>query len=99
MNRNLGAFLRQALAHADVERNAFPAPVVDHDLHTNVTLGHGTWIDAVFTAVTDHLFAIHRACGVLRADHALGDIIRAIKMTKRLEHFYLFITHSVGRQV
>ena len=58
LDGDLGERAWQALAGADVEGNACPAPVVDFELEGGIGLGAGLGVDAVFLAVAEDVLAI-----------------------------------------
>jgi hypothetical protein len=66
LDADLGSAL-EALAGADVEGNAGPAPVVDFELDGGVGLGAGFGIDAILLAVAGDILA-RFAGAVLAAD-------------------------------
>ena len=63
-DRDLGDLARQALARAQVERHARPAPVVDLEAQRRVRLGVGVGRDALLLEVARHVLAADgaRAC-------------------------------------
>ena len=72
LDGDLGDALGEALAGADVEGNAGPAPVFDLEAEGGVGLGLGAWMDAVFLAVADDGLAVDGAGAVLAADGVGG---------------------------
>ncbi len=72
LDGDLGDALGEALAGADVEGNAGPAPVLDLEPEGGVGLGLRAWMDAVFLAVADDGLAVDGAGAVLAADGVGG---------------------------
>ena len=68
LDGDLGDALGEALAGADVEGNAGPAPVVDLEAEGGVGLGLGAWVDTIFLAIADDGLAVDGAGAVLAAD-------------------------------
>src|SRR5207249_4494351 len=77
---DLGAALPERLARAEVDRHAFPAPVVDVEAGGGVGFGFGFRVDVLLLAVAglDDLAAFAELWAVLAADyvalHFLGRV-------------------------
>ena len=68
LDAELGRALGEALACADVERHARPAPAVDEQAQGGEGLGERTRGHVLLVAVTAHLLAQNPALRVLAAD-------------------------------
>ena len=99
MDGDLGGFFRQALAHADVERNAAPAPCINKQAHGDVGFGFRGGGNAVFLAVSGNGVSIHMAGCVLGADHVRGNLFRRVPLPQRADDFHLLIADAVGGKV
>ena len=68
LDADLGGALAHALAGAEVEGHAGPAPVFDFEAEGGEGLGAGLGIDALFLAIADDVLAVDDAGAVLAAD-------------------------------
>src|SRR5437773_11725414 len=91
LDRDLGRLFRQSLSGAQVERNTFPAPVVDPELQSDVGLGPGVGRDARLLAVARRGHAFDEAAGVLPS-HGVHRMIVAHDLSKLAHHFDLLVT-------
>jgi len=94
-HRDLGDLARQALAGAQVERHACPAPVVDLEAQRGVGLGMRVRRHALLLEIADDGLAAAVAGGVLGANAHLGQLV-GCRRADRVEHLDLLVAHRVG---
>ena len=99
VDADFGGLFGELFADAEVEGDAFPAPVVDVDADGGVGLGHGVRGDAVFFAVAWDGFAAGGAGGVLSADDIAGDVGGVFEGAEGFEDLDFFVADSVGGEV
>ena len=95
IDHDLGHALGQALAGAQEERHAGPAPVVDLGLDGDVGFGAAVGRDARLVQVAGHRLAVHGAGPVLAA-HGLFLDVGGVDRPQRAQHLELFVAHGVG---
>ncbi|MNM47696.1 hypothetical protein D3C81_586680 [compost metagenome] len=95
---DLRQFLRHALAGAQVERHAGPAPVADVGTQGDKGFGVALGVGIGFFQVPRYRFAFAVAGDVLAAHHLSGQAFRADRR-QGLEHFDLLVADAVGGQV
>src|SRR5512140_1531997 len=88
----------QALAGADVERHAGPAPVGDLGAHGHECLRRAARADTRFFAVARHRLAGDRAAGVLPANHVLAQCFPRPGL-ERAQDLELLVANGVGVRV
>jgi hypothetical protein len=76
LDGDLGRSLGQALPCPDVERDAGPAPVVDHELGGDERLGLGLGVDVWFLAIARALASRRPSPGRTGRDDVVRDILR-----------------------
>src|ERR1700676_1237383 len=95
LHDDFGGALREALAGAEVEGNARPAPVVDQKFQGNEGLGVGLRIDVGFFAVARELFAVHFTRAVLAANRVGEDFFGAERLDG-VKDFGLLVAAFIG---
>jgi len=95
LNNNVGVACREALARAEVEGNASPAPIVDLQLHGNKSFRARLGADTLFLFVAGNGLAVDGAGRVLAANDGLRDHPE-IERADGLQHFELFVAQSGG---
>ena len=91
LDADLGGLLLEALARAQIDRHAGPAPVFDLQTESGVSLSAGVGIDPLLLAITDHALAVDHARAILAA-HGVEDRDGG----HRLPDFELFLAHALG---
>src|SRR5579872_4512122 len=95
LNGNFGVSLRQALARAEIEGNARPAPIVDIELEGNKSFGARLGVDSRLGPVARHSFVGDYAVPVLSA-YALLQHIFGVQRLQRMQDLGLFISYGIG---
>ena len=95
LNHDFGGALGEALAGAEIERNAGPAPVVDLELEGDEGVGVGLGIDVGFLAIAGELLAVYFAGAVLAANGVREDFLRREGLN-RVQNFGLLVADFVG---
>ena len=98
-DRDLGDLARQALAGAQVERHARPAPVVDLQAQRREGLGARVRRDALLLGVAGHLEAADDAPRVLRRGRPCVGTSSGAARRWRCEDLDLLVAHLVGTEV
>ena len=94
LNHDMGTAVGQPLAGAQVERNARPAPVVDHQPHGDKGFGARIRRHALFGTVGGHALAIHGAVSVLPAN-GLAEHVLITERLDGMKDFGLLVAHRV----
>ncbi len=87
-----------ALAGADVERHAGPAPVVDFGAQCDKGFGAAVGVHPALVAVAGHRLPIHRAGAVLAAHHMLAQGLGR-PAPQGAQHLEFFVADGVGMGV
>ena len=95
LDDDFGGALREALAGAEVEGNAGPAPVVDLEFQRDEGFGVGVGCDVGLAAIAGNMFAVDGAFVVLAAD-GVGENILGHERLNGVEDFGLFVADFVG---
>src|ERR1700687_1923755 len=95
LNDDFGGAPLEALAGAEIERHAGPAPVVNLQLHGDEGFGVGVWRDVGLAAIAHDWNSVDSAGTVLPANHA-GEHVFGTERLDGMQDFGLLVAHFVG---
>ena len=87
--------LRHPLSRAQVKRHARPSPIVDRELHRDVSFGAGFGIDLRLLAITRRRLAFESAGAVLPAHRPFRDVF-GFERADCAQHLGLLIANRLG---
>ena len=98
VDRNLSGRFGKAFPDTHVNRHIGPAPVVNEQAQCHESFCLGIRLHVWFLTITGNRLAIDRALGVL-ATHNVRSDFTLRETAKRSDHFYFFVTDTIGAQV
>src|SRR5438874_5160307 len=95
LNHDFGAAFGEALARADIKRNAGPAPIVDEQFSGDKSFRFRSSVYAGLIAVARDRFVANFSRRILSPNDGLRDHFE-IERANGLQHFQFFISHCGG---
>jgi len=97
LNGDLGRPPSQSLAGAQIKGDAGPTPIVDRELHRNISLGIAVRGHPWLLPIRGHGVTVDNSGTILPA-HDVPAHLRVIERVDRLEHLVFLGAYSVGRE-